>query len=171
MLYTFAEFQIQGYVGRRTELGGGKVLKVSIAATDSWKDKDSGELRERTEVTDIRPRADGRLQIVTDRGEVEDRLDPREGLAGAVGVHEDDLRGGRRHGAAGGRSLPGRTALAHRGERRGDVVDAAVREPGVHPDRGEHVRIGRAEHRGHGAGAHRLARNAGAAAPRRSAAA
>ena len=28
---------------------------------------------ERTEVTDIRPRADGRLQIVTDRGEVEDR--------------------------------------------------------------------------------------------------
>ncbi|XQZ30824.1 single-stranded DNA-binding protein (plasmid) [Paracoccus yeei] len=49
MLYTFAEFQIQGYVGRRTELGGGKVLKVSIAATDSWKDKDSGELRERTD--------------------------------------------------------------------------------------------------------------------------
>ena len=49
MLYTFAEFQSQGYVGRRTELGGGKVLKVSIAATDSWKDKDSGELRERTD--------------------------------------------------------------------------------------------------------------------------
>ena len=49
MLYTHAEFQIQGYVGRRTELGGGKVLKVSIAATDSWRDKDSGELRERTD--------------------------------------------------------------------------------------------------------------------------
>ncbi|WP_299481163.1 single-stranded DNA-binding protein [uncultured Paracoccus sp.] len=49
MFYTFAEFQIQGYVGRKVELGNGKVLKVSIAATDSWKDKESGEPRERTD--------------------------------------------------------------------------------------------------------------------------
>ncbi len=49
MFYTFAEFQIQGYVGRKAELGNGKVLKVSIAATDSWKDKESGAQRERTD--------------------------------------------------------------------------------------------------------------------------
>lgn len=48
MVYTFAEFQIQGYVGRKTEFGSGRVLKVSIAATDRWQDKDSGEPHERT---------------------------------------------------------------------------------------------------------------------------
>lgn len=49
MFHTYAEFQLQGYVGRKTELAGGKVLKVSIAATEGWKDKESGEARERTD--------------------------------------------------------------------------------------------------------------------------
>ena len=33
MFHTYAEFQLQGYVGRKVELGNGKVLKISIAAT------------------------------------------------------------------------------------------------------------------------------------------
>ena len=49
MLHTFAEFQIQGYVGKTTLLGNGKVLKVSIGATENWTDKESGERRERTD--------------------------------------------------------------------------------------------------------------------------
>lgn len=50
------------------------------------------ELRERTEVTDIRPRADGRLQIVTDRGEVEDAFDKVILATGHVFPDDDETR-------------------------------------------------------------------------------
>ena len=49
MLHTFAEFQIQGYVGKTTALGNGKVLKVSIGTTENWTDSKTNERRERTD--------------------------------------------------------------------------------------------------------------------------
>lgn len=46
MLYTHAKFGIQGYVGAIREVGN--ALKVRISKTESWKDRDSGERKERT---------------------------------------------------------------------------------------------------------------------------
>ena len=46
MFYTYAKFGIQGYVGTIREVGS--ALKVRISQTESWKDRDSGERKERT---------------------------------------------------------------------------------------------------------------------------
>ncbi|MFN8679963.1 single-stranded DNA-binding protein (plasmid) [Paracoccus versutus] len=45
MLYTHAKFSIQGYVGAIREVG--KTLKIRISDTESWKDRDTGERKER----------------------------------------------------------------------------------------------------------------------------
>jgi single-strand DNA-binding protein len=45
-MFTFAEFQIQGHVGKITPVG--RALRISIAATERWTDRETGEVREKT---------------------------------------------------------------------------------------------------------------------------
>lgn len=46
MFYTYAKFGIQGYVGAVREVG--KTLKIRISKNESWKDRESGERKDRT---------------------------------------------------------------------------------------------------------------------------
>lgn len=46
MFYTYAKFGIQGYIGTIREVG--KTLKIRVSDTSSWKDRESGERKERT---------------------------------------------------------------------------------------------------------------------------
>jgi single-stranded DNA-binding protein len=45
-MFTYAEFQLQGYVGNITTQG--KCLKINIAASERWTDRNTGEAREKT---------------------------------------------------------------------------------------------------------------------------
>ncbi|MDE3026819.1 MAG: single-stranded DNA-binding protein [Paracoccaceae bacterium] len=46
MFHTYAEFRTQGYVGKITALG--KALKIAVADTQKWTDRQTGEKREKT---------------------------------------------------------------------------------------------------------------------------
>ena len=73
-------------------------------------------------------------------------LDDARGVVGRDGRVGVAVEGDHRHRAVQRRH--GRRA-AHRGGRRAGVVGTAVRQPGVHADRGEHVRVRGAQHGGH----------------------
>lgn len=59
--------QLIGALGRdpdvRTFQNGGKVCNLSLATSESWKDKDSGERKERTEWHKITIHADGLIKV------------------------------------------------------------------------------------------------------------
>ena len=70
MAMTFNQAQIIGHLGQdpdiRTFDNGGMIANLSIATSERWKDKRTGEVRERTEWHRVAVKADGLARMVGD---------------------------------------------------------------------------------------------------------
>lgn len=68
----FCKVQLVGYLGRDAEVrnlnSGGKVANLSVATSESWKDKESGEWKERTEWHRVTTFIEGLANMLSNQG-------------------------------------------------------------------------------------------------------